>query len=452
MEKAETQVTAEARTALSVTIYNDGEALVRDTRRLSLSEGENRIAMRDVAATIRAETSSVRPVFGPGFSLLEQNYEFDLLTPESLLKKYVGKDVTVIQTNPATGEEQSETAKVLATNYGVVLRFADRIETSVAGRIAFGGVPADLRERPTLTILLQVEEAGMQELELMYLAKNIGWKADYIINLNRAGTHMHLNGWVTLTNESGANYENVQLQLVAGSLNRVEDDMMYERLRDVAASRVRGGGMTNEKIADFHLYSLQRTTTILDRQTKQVALLAASEVPVTRRYVLEDLNAYVWFQNARSDMRMGLKPSAYLEFENRGGELGIPLPLGVMRVYTQDSRGGAHFIGEDKIDHTASGETIKLRLGEAFDLTADRVQTEFNSLSQKSSRSAYRIEVRNGGDELAKVTIREPLRGEWTISNESHPHVKESVGSAVWELEVPARGSAALEYRVVVRW
>ncbi|HRE18692.1 MAG TPA: hypothetical protein PLW86_16755, partial [Rhodocyclaceae bacterium] len=345
----ETSVTAANRTALGITIYNDGQALVRDTRALPLKAGQNRIAFRDVAATIRPETASLRATSGSPFSLLEQNYEFDLLTPHALLNKYVGKEITVIRSHPTTGVETPEKATVLATNDGVVLRYADRIETGVSGRIAFGSVPATLRDRPTLSLLLDSPRNGQQEAELMYLANQVGWKADYIANVNAAGDRMQLNGWVTLTNQSGTAFENARLQLVAGTLNRVREvrsEVMYAAKAMAAPAPA---PMQQEKIGDFHLYTLERPTTILENQTKQVALLSADNIPVKREYVLQQPGGYWWYQSARSDMQKGLKPSIFLRFENKGGELGMPLPAGVIRAYIKDSRGGAQFVGEDRI-------------------------------------------------------------------------------------------------------
>jgi len=451
----ETSVGAAARTALGVTIYNDGEALVRDTRSLPLHAGQNKIAFRDVAASIRAETTSVRAIGGAGFTLREQNYEFDLLTPNALLNKYVGKEITVIHANPATGVETSEKATVLAANEGVVLRYADRIETGVSGRIAFGSVPATLRDRPTLSLLLDSKESGNQEAELMYLTNNMGWKADYIANVNAAGDRMQLNGWVTLTNRSGGAFENARLQLVAGTLNRVRDQDLNAGGRATFALKAMAAPapMQEEKLGDYHLYTLDHPTTILENQTKQVALLSAAEIPVKREYVLQTNNAYWWwYQGAHPEIQKGLKPSIFLQFDNKGGDLGIPLPAGVVRAYMKDSVGGAQFVGEDAIAHTAKGEKVSIRLGEAFDLTADRVQTDYKSLSQRSSQSSYSIEIRNADSKPATVTVCEPLQGDWTITQESHSHVKESAGSAVWHVQVPAEGKVTLEYTAVVKW
>lgn len=450
----ETSIGSNARSAIAVTIYNDGQALVRDARILPLHAGLNKIAFRDVAASIRPETTSVRALSGTGFTLLEQNYEFDLLTPAALLRKYVGKEVTVIHTNQATGAETSEKAMVLATNEGVVLRYANRIETGVSGRIAFGSVPATLRDRPTLSLLLDSPHGGKQDVELTYLANQMSWKADYIANVNASGDHMQLNGWVTLTNQSGTAFENARLQLVAGTLNRVRErrEMYLDRKVMAVTSAPAAPQMQEEKLGDYHLYTLDRPTTILNNQTKQVALLSAANIPVKREYVLQSDNSYWWYQGSHPEIQKGLKPSVYLRFENKGGDLGIPLPAGTMRVYMHDSKGGAQLVGEDAIAHTAKNEKIGLRLGEAFDLTADRVQTDYKNLSSHSSQSSYRIEIRNADNKPATVTVREPLFGDWTITRETQHHTKESSGSAVWQVNVPAEGKAVLEYTALVKW
>jgi hypothetical protein len=210
--------------------------------------------------------------------------------------------------------------------------------------------------------------------------------------------------------------------------------------------------MQQEKLGDYHLYTLSNPTTILENQTKQVALLSAAEIPVRREYVLQNTNGYWWYQGAHPEIQKGLKPSVFLHFENKGGDLGIPLPGGTVRVYMKDSNGGSQLVGEDALAHTAKGEKIDLRLGEAFDLTADRVQTDYKVLSSNSSQSSYKIEIRNGDSKPVTVTVREPLQGDWHISRETQSHVKESAGSAIWQVKVPANGKAVLEYTAVVKW
>ncbi len=447
---AEISLSPAARTALGVTVYNDGQALVRDARRVTLAPGTQTIAFREVAATIRAETASLKALSGASFELLEQNFDFDLLTPSALLRKYLGRQVTVMHTNPATGAESPETATVLATNEGVVLRYRDRIETGVAGRLAFSDVPATLRDRPTLSIVLDSAQGGAGQVELTYLANQVGWKADYVANLNSDASRMTLNGWVTLTNQSGTAFENARLQLVAGTLNRVAEARRPRAMEALAQSAARSSEMSEEKLGDYHLYTLPRSTTIQNNQTKQVALLSAANVPVQREYVLEEGNVDRWYLVRRPDALKGLKPSVYLHFENRDGDLGIPLPAGTVRAYMPDSSGGSQLIGEDAIAHTARSEKVALRLGEAFDITADRVQTDYRVLSDKSRQSSYRIELRNADSKPVTVTVREALRGDWKITAQSQPHEKESAGAAVWKVRIPARDKAVLEYTAVV--
>jgi hypothetical protein len=451
-EAPEVSLTTSSRASLGITIYNDGQALVRDARRVRLARGTQKIAFREVAATIRPETASLKPVSGAGFDLLEQNFDFDLLTPAALLHKYVGRQVTVIHANPATGAETSEQATVLATNDGVVLRYHDRIETGVAGRLSFPDVPANLRDRPTLSMVLDAAQAGEQQVELTYLANQVGWKADYIANLNQDASKMTLNGWVTLTNQSGTAYENARLQLVAGTLNRVAPEIKPLAAQQFRAKATSAADMSEEKLGDYHLYTLPRATTIENNQTKQVALLSASGVPVQREYVLQNNAVEWWYQARRPDIQKGLKPSVYLRFDNQGGELGIPLPAGVVRAYMPDSSGGSQLIGEDAIAHTPKAERVALRLGEAFDLTADRVQTDFRVVSEHSRQSSYRIELRNADSKPVTVTVREPLHGDWKITSETQDHVKESAGSVSWQVRVPAEGKTVLEYTAVVSW
>ncbi len=210
--------------------------------------------------------------------------------------------------------------------------------------------------------------------------------------------------------------------------------------------------MQEEKLGDYHLYTLDRPTTILENQTKQVALLSAADIAVTRQTVLDGSNGFWWYQNAHPEIQKGLKPSVFLRFENKGDTLGMPLPAGTIRVYMKDARGGAQLVGEDAIKHTAKGEKIALRLGEAFDITADRVQTDYKVVSSRASQSSYKIELRNADSKPVVVTVREPLQGDWRMISASAPHIKESAGSAVWQITVPAEGKAILEYTALVKW
>ena len=437
------------REAVAVTVYNDDLALVKERRRVDLPPGLARLSLREVAAQMRPETALLRAVSGQPLSLIEQNFDFDLLTPQKLLEKYVGREVTVIRSHPTTGDDRRERATVLAAGEGTVLRFADRIETGVPGRLAFDSVPANLRDRPTLSVLLEAA-GGKQAVELSYLTGGLSWKADYVANLATDGKNLDLNGWVTLTNRSGAGFDGATLQLVAGTVNRVRppEQRLYAMAPPVP--RAKATDATQEALMDYHLYSFERPTSIADNQTKQLALLSASAVPVRREYLLAGNDWYYRDRYAQTGQK--LKPAVFLEFENRGGQLGKPLPAGIVRVYARDSKGAAQFVGEDRIAHTAKNEKLRLRLGEAFDITAERVQTGYKKLADNVSESAWRIELRNAKDEAVTVKVQEPMPGDWEMVQESRKHTKESARVASWDVAVPASGTAVLEYAVRVRW
>ncbi|MBK6636574.1 MAG: DUF4139 domain-containing protein [Rhodocyclaceae bacterium] len=442
--------TSGEREATAITVYNDDLALVKERRKIALPSGLARLSLREVSAKMRPETALLRAVSGSPISLIEQNFDFDLLTPQKLLEKYVGEEVRVLRMHPTTGEERSEKATVLSSNNGTVLRFADRIETGIPGRLAFDSVPANLRDRPTLSVLLDAA-GGSQSLELSYLTGGLAWKADYVANLSSDGKHMDLSGWVTLTNRSGAAYDNAKLQLVAGTVNRVrQQPAMMDMAVMAAPARAKRAEVAQESLMDYHLYSFERPTSIADNQTKQLALLSASSIPVSREYLLAGNDYY--YRERYGQIGQKLKPAVFVEFANKGGELGKPLPAGVIRVYAKDSQGAAQFVGEDKIEHTARSETVKLKLGEAFDITADRKQSNYKRIADNVVESSYRIELRNARDEVVTVRVQEPLPGDWEMIQESHKHSKESARVAAWPITVPAGGSSVLDYTVRVRW
>lgn len=454
---AEKVATAAEQTDIAVTIYNDNLALVKDTRRVGLDGGFNRLAWRDVSAQIRPETAQLRNLAHPdGLRLQEQNFDFDLLTPQKLLEKYLGKEISVIRVNPATGVETREKAVVLATNSGTVLRYADRIESGDPGhsRFAFPGVPENLRDKPTLVISLVNAAAGEQHLELSYLTSGLAWRADYVAELNEHDDRIDLSGWVTLTNQSGTAYPNAKLQLVAGDVNRVLPSQPLARHAKGMALMADAQEMKEESLFEYHLYTLQRPTTLAENQTKQVALMSASSIPLRKEFLLAGAEYY--FTGRFGDISQKLKVGVHVEFQNKGEGLGIPLPRGIVRVYKKDSTGNAQFVGEDRIDHTPRNETVRLKLGDAFDVTAEKKQTDFQRLPEEGRHhavfeSAYKILLKNARKEAVTVLVREPIPGDWRILAESQPHAKAAAGVAEWKITVPADGSSTLTYRVRTR-
>lgn len=457
----EKRSTLDDQQSVAVTIYNEDLALVKDIRKVALGGGANRLALRDVSARMRPETAQLRSLSHPGaFTLLEQNFDFDLLTPAKLLEKHVGRDVRVATFNQATRTEVFEKARVLSAAQGLVLKIGDRIETGAPGRIVFDDVPANLRDRPTLVSELHNKQGGgAQQLELSYLTGGLSWKADYVAELGADDSLLDINGWVTVNNLSGTTFSNARLQLVAGDVNRVREEMAagesMRRNLAVAAVAAPVVEMKQESLFEYHLYSLPRPTTLSENQSKQVALLSATGVPVAKEILLAGQAHY--YQGAAGVLGEKIKAGVFVEFANReSARLGQPLPKGVVRVYKRDSAGNAQFIGEDRIDHTPRNEKVRLRLGDAFDITADKKQTDFRRRDLPGNRyaheSAYEITVRNAKGQAETVTVQEPVPGDWTMLEESHRHAKAAAGVAQWRLTVPAEGAVTLKYRVRVRY
>jgi hypothetical protein len=454
----ETRSTLTDQQSVAVTIYNENLALIKDQRKIQLGSGQSSLAFRDVSAQMRSETALLRSLSNPGkLSVIEQNFDFDLLTPQKLLEKFVGKSVGVIKTNPATGAETTEQAQVLAANNGVVLKMGDRIETGIPGRIVYGDVPANLRDRPTLVMSLNNSGAAQQDVELSYLSGGLGWKADYVAELNAADDRMDLSGWVTLTNTSGASYRNAKLQLVAGDVNRVQDERHLVRsMAKMEMAAADAPRMAEESLLEYHLYTLDRPTTIAENQTKQVALLSATNIPVRKELLLRGADYY--YQSSYGELGQKMKVGVFVEFDNKeSARLGMPLPKGIIRVYKKDGAGNAQFVGEDSVDHTPKNEVVRLKLGEAFDVTADKKQTDFKKLPNPSKgttmfESAYEVVLKNAKKEAVTVTVQEPIPADWKILKSSHPHEKAASNTAVWRIDIPAEGKTTLTYRVQVKY
>lgn len=458
-ETVEIRSTLNDQQTVAVTIYNNNLALVKDQRKVKLHSGLNNFALRDVSAQIRPETALLRSLSNAGsFIALEQNFDFDLLTPQKLLEKYVGKNVSIIKTNPATGIETTEQATVLSANNGIVMKIGNRIETGIPGRIVYDDVPANLRDRPTLVTKLSNKITAEQTVELSYLTGGLGWKADYVAELSPKEDSIDLSGWVTLNNTSGATYNNAKLQLVAGDVNTVQDSApramaMRKNISMVAEA---SAPMAEESLLEYHLYTLDRPTTIAENQTKQVALLSASNIPARKELVLRGADYY--YGSSYGNLGQKMKVAAFVEFDNKeAAKLGMPLPKGTMRVYKKDSQGNAQFVGEDSIDHTPKNEVVRLKLGDSFDITADKKQTDFKTLPRPAKgnsmyESAYEIVLKNAKKERVTVTVQEPIPAEWKIIKENYPSLKASSNTAIWKIEIPAESKTTLTYRVQVKY
>ena len=436
--------------AVNLTIYNSSLALVHDRRRITLQKASERIAWRDVSAHMDATTAILEDITAPGaVRVLEQNFNFDLLNPQAVLNKYVGRDVIVVHDRAMPGRPQRETAKLLADNDGVVLQYADRVETAIDGHLEFPQIPADLRDRPTLVLDLESDTAGEADLDLSYLTGGLGWHADYVGVVAPDESHMDLSGLVTLSNTSGTSFNDAHLQLVAGNVH-VAAPPPPAMMRTMGAfAAAAPPQFAQESFFEYHLYTLQRTTTIGNNQTKQVSLLAARNVPIRKTLELRGSDSY--YYRASSDLGTKLKVGVYETFTNKGGDLGIPLPGGTVRLYKNDTAGTSQFLGSDTIDHTPRNEDVRLHLGDSFDVTANKKQTDFKLPGNCTFQSSYEIVVKNAKTDPVDVLVIEPIPGDWSITQESLPHVKSSSSTSTWTVHVPADASAKLDYTTVVK-
>ncbi|MDH3456569.1 MAG: DUF4139 domain-containing protein [Gemmatimonadota bacterium] len=446
------QSTAEGRESVAITVYNQNFGLVREVRDVTLTRGQVALEFRDVAAEIQPETVHIKSLGGAGMlRVLEQNYQFDLLSPQKLLEKYVGRMVKVYRYNERTGRDEEYVAEVLSVNNGPILRIGDEITFNFPGRFSFPEIPENLIAKPTLVWLLD-SRRPRQRLEVSYLTGNLNWKADYVFVIDEADTKGDLTGWVTLSNQSGATYENAQLKLVAGEVQRVTQQprgrMMVEAARAMEADAAQ---FQEESFFEYHLYTLQRPTTLRQNEQKQVTLLEGTGVGITKRLIFYGFPYY--YRGSYGQVMANQKVGVYLDFQNtEENNLGVPLPKGIVRVYKADRAGSQQFIGEDQIDHTPRDERVRIKMGEAFDVVGDRRQMEYRVVSSCVSESTWEVTLRNHKDEDAEVQIVEPVGGDWEILSSSHTPQRVDSRTFTFTVDVPSRGEVTVEYRIRVRW
>ena len=440
--------TLDDQTDLAVTVYNSDIALVRDARNLMLPRGTFDLRYMDIAATVNPATVHFRSTTEPSrVSVLEQNYEYDLLDPDKLLRKYVGRDVTLVK----NGEEVH--ARLLSYNTGPIWQIDRQIVTGVtAEQYRFPELPDNLYTRPTLIWTLQNDGQPRQHVEASYLAHKLAWNADYVLTVARDDKAADLDGWVTVTNGSGTAFRNAKLQLVAGDLNRIRQ-MANEMRMDMAAQRAPAAApMAQESFSDYHLYTVARKTTIQNSETKQISMLTGSGVPIQKRYIVEGQQFY--YRNAShpgSPIKDVVQVYYQLKNDEKSG-LGMPMPAGNVRVYQSDSRGGVQFVGEDRIDHTPKDETLRLHIGNAFDVVCERKQTDFEKIAASTYEIEYEITLRNHKATPVTVEVNEPIGGTWRVLRSSHEWTKTEAFAARFAVPVGAEGTATLTYRVRVAY
>lgn len=422
---------------LSVTIYQNGQSLVQDVRQLDLPAGRTRQEFPDVSAQIRSETVTLG---GPGIGIVEQNFDFDLLSPDKLMEKAVGSVVTIVRTNPATGAETREQAKVLAANGGIVLQIGNRIEVlrddGLPVRVVFDKVPENLRARPTLSVTLQVARAGRIPATLSYLTPGLGWTSDYVMLFDEPKGAIDVQGWVTLTNSTGTTYSNADVLLVAGNPNR--NPGSFERLGGGAIDQAGTETGTRERLGDYYLYPLSDRTTIANAQQKQVSFLDVKGAPARKAY--EWINGWL---GTTADPRSA---STVLKFStSKSGGLGDQLPAGTIRVYMRDARGDPQFIGENRIPATPMGSQMSIRTGDAFDVKGAAVIVERKRLSSSRWRTTMRYDFTNARPEPVTVDLaQDGLWGDVRVTDQTITGERISADRMEWKVPVPANGKASL--------
>jgi hypothetical protein len=427
--------------SLSVTIYNDDLALVQDRRDIDVKEGRQRIEFQDVSAQIRPETVSLAAA---DISIVEQNFDFDLLTPSKLMEKAVGQEVTIVRVNPATGAETREQAQVLATNGGVVLKIGQRIEVlrddGLPVRVIFNKVPDNLRARPTLSVSVIGAHAGTKRATLSYLTPGLGWKADYVALYNESDGKIDVQGWITLNNSSGTTYDNAQTLLVAGSPSRISGDSNGYRpaVRGHTLQKPGTESGSRERLGDYYLYPLGERTTIANLQTKQVSFLDVHGVPAEHGYEFRN----PWLGTAE----MPLSAQSIYSFSTGAhAGLGDQLPAGTLRFYMRDKRGDPQFIGESRIDHTPMGSTLSLATGDAFDVKVHAVVDKRTRLSTYDWQTDMHYELSNALPRAVTVKLHQDgLWGDSKIKAESQKSTRINADAAEWAVIVPANGKASI--------
>ena len=444
-------------TDLNITVYNSNIALVRDVRQLTLPTGSFRLKFMDIAATINPATVHFRSLTEPDkLSVIEQNYEYDLLEPAKLLHKYVGKEVTLVRTYQDSGTTKHEEIKatLLSDNNGPVWKIGNDIVTGMfAESYRFPEVPANLYDRPTLLMSLDNSGPRKHQIEASYLATNLSWNSDYVLTVARDDKTADLDGWVTLANNSGTAFRNARLQLVAGELNRVPSSApMAMRAEAMNAALSKQQQFQQEAFSEYHLYSLGRRTSVEDKETKQISLLQGTGVPVEKVFVVNGQNFY--YHNVYNPGSPQKDPvMVFYKFKNEEKTgLGMPLPAGNLRVYQKDSKGGVLFIGEDHIDHTPKDETVTVHIGNAFDVVAERKQTDYKRIDTHIWEMEFEITLRNHKDTPITVEVNEPIGGDWEMLSSTYKFTKTAAFAAQFKVPVDKNGSSVLKYRIRAKW
>ncbi len=438
-----------------ITVYNSDLAMVRERRSFRLPAASAQLAFAGVSRNMQPETALLDVPKGDPVKVTEQSFSFGVISPQNLLQQSVGRDVTVISTNPATGKDLAQRAKVLSVDQGVVLDIDGKIHTTVPGRIVYDSLPPGLRATPTLVMNVTGPANKDTDAEFSYLTSGLSWRADYVVQYDSDAARMDLAAWATITNTTGVDFNNARLKLVAGDVNRVarpvpprvlRQEMMTMQAKSADASMAEG--VSQQTLDANHMYSISKAVTLADKESKQLALLNGSGIAVRRELIVRNEQPYI-YQQPMQGQPQETRAEAELIFKNdTAAKLGTALPAGTVRVYSPDEQGAPQFVGEAMIDHVAVGSDVRVKLGKEFDVPVTREQTNFVRASDTITISVWKITVRNAKARPIKVRLIEPMPASWEITKETAPHTNPTAGSVEWLLDVPAKGQTVLEYNV----
>ncbi|MFT5208111.1 MAG: hypothetical protein ACI9CF_001880 [Candidatus Omnitrophota bacterium] len=382
------------------------------------------------------------------FTILEQNYEYDLISRSKLLDKYIGQQVWI--SNPRDFQDRVDTVEaiLLSNQDGEIYQIGDKIHLGHPGHVVLPELPQNLHSKPTLIWHYQNEGESKRELEVSYLTQGMSWKSDYVLTLGASDQTGDILGWVSLNNRSGATYTNAKLKLVAGDVNRVQSQSK-QRTHDrrVMMSAMSSEQFSEKEFFEYHIYDLGRQTTLKDNQTKQIQLLQAADISINKHFVATTNQPYLY--NSRQNAKQKIPVKVNLIIQNSAkNNLGSPLPQGIVRVYKEDSEGSIQFVGEDSINHTPKNEELELTIGEAFDLVINRIQVDHKKLTNQLSQSTWEITLKNHKSEAALIQINEQMPINWKILESTHSYRKTNAAQLQFNINVNPEEEVVIRYQV----
>lgn len=435
--------------SVDVTVYNSNLGVIKEVRTEELDTGHNIVYFKGVASQIDPTSVHFKDLTSPGTSVLEQNYEYDLVNKDKLFEKYIDQEITIRINNGENKETKTGILLSYSGNEVILKDSSGKILILNADEVELPALPKGLITQPTLKWLVDSEKTGNHSIELSYMTGGMNWNANYVAVVDKDDKKTDLTGWVTINNNAGTTFENAKLKLVAGDIHRVQQAIPSARYAYELADEeaISGAQFQEENLFEYHMYTLQRPTTLMNNQQKQVTLFNAPEVSVVKEFVFDPAKRYYW------DSSSSTKVNVMLNIKNsEKNGMGLALPKGTVRVYKKDSEGKLQFIGEDSIDHTPKEEEIRLYLGNAFDLVAEKKQTKYNRISDRVVETSYEVNLRNHKDEDVFINVLEHPYGDWEVTQTSDDYEKKSSTEIQWTIKVPKGNDATLEYTIRTEW